>query len=260
MDRLESYRSYRRFGRWHLRSVRILSYIALGSGLAWAVSIVRWKEISTALQAHSAALSLGLAATLVLITGYYAFMTAATLREMKSAREASVRPVVKIRLDHFVARNDTSSPSVHLESLARIANYGRGAAIDVRLNLTVPWKREAGKEELVRSSIGEPIPALQPGSAIDVKASTYVNPYQVNFPEKAFFEVDASFEDIEAQYYEIKQFYDLHPITGLEPDTQEWRCHLSYEDLRLVAPSSLRHRRGGVTSSDDKERVLVERS
>lgn len=80
----------------------------------------------------------------------------------------------------------------------------------------------------------------------------------MTFPDKSFFEVDASFEDVEANLYQIKQFYDLHPIRGIEPDTQEWRCHLRFEDLRYVLFRPGRRARS-VSRDQDAQRLLIER-
>lgn len=80
----------------------------------------------------------------------------------------------------------------------------------------------------------------------------------MHFPDQNFFEVDASFEDIKTNLYQIKQVYDLHPIIGRERGTQEWRCFLRFEDLTCI-PFRRGSRSRYTARVPRSERLLIER-
>lgn len=260
MNRLDAHRRSQRFVRLHRGAVAVLLSLAFALLLLVFIASVPWRTVSAALTAHGSLVNIALTATLAIITAFYALIPSATLKEMRVARAAANRPLVKIRLGHFLVRNDagSSEPLLRLEANASFANYGRGTAVDMRAHFSVPWKRSADAEEFVSSQIGDAIPALEPGRHIEVPATSNVHQYAVSFPDKGFFEVDASFEDVEANLYVIKQFYDLHPIRGVDAGTQEWRCHLAFEDLRLVLFRPGRRARS-VTLDREAGQLLIER-
>jgi hypothetical protein len=261
MNRLDAHRRSQRFTRLQRRAVALSLALGFAFVLPSLIARVPWRSVSAAVTTHGPLVNIVLTAALVIITAFYAFVTSATLKEMRVGRAAENRPLVKIRLGHFVVRNDVGSSGLilRLEAIATFANYGRGTAVDLRAYLSVPSKRTGDVEEFVSSQIGDGIPALEPGRHLEVPVTSHVHRYPVSSPDRSFFEVDASFEDVEANLYQIKQFYDLYVVRGVDAQTQEWRCHLCFEDLRYILFRPGRRARS-VSLDQEAERLLIERS
>jgi hypothetical protein len=262
MNRLDSHRRHQRFCRVQRHVNEWVAAFGVGFVVLAFIVLVPWRAVSAASTGYGALVNILLTAALVIITAFYAFVTSATLSEMREGRAAASRPLVKIRLGHFIVRNEGGiSGYLRLDGIATFANYGRGPAVDIRAYLSVPSTRGSDAETYTMSEIGDPILALEPGRPVELAVGSLVHQYSVSLPDKNFFEVDASFEDIEANLYQIKQFYNLHPLPGPEPDTQEWRCYLRFEDLTCIP--FRRGNRGTLTQrparSHSAERLLIER-
>ncbi len=260
MNRLEQYRHQKRNENLLALGRRWSLFMAVAGGAILLVRSLSWPQIFGQLETNVALANLILAFALVMITAFYAAMTSATLNEMRAGRIAGIRPILKIRLGHFVAHQaiESSSKLRRLEGMCRVTNVGRGTAVDIRLELHVPWKRNP-TEELVRTSIGDAILSLEPGREIELAAGVHVHSYDVKMPDEAFFHVSASFEDIGGNLYEITQFYDLHPIRGISESQDDWRSYLCFEDLRQIVTRSYRRRRQGWVIPSDREITLLER-
>lgn len=264
MNRLDLHRRRHRFDEMRRHVSEWVVALSVGYVVLVFIVLVPWGTVSAASMAFGTLVNILLTAALVVITAFYAFVTFATLSEMREARATASRPSVKIRLGHFTVTPVVgvsaagSVEHLRLDGIATFANYGRGPAIDIRAHLRVPSERNGDAETYVESEIGDPILALEPGRIVEVPHGSIVHPYSVHRPDENFIEVDASFEDVDTNLYQIKQFYDLYPIIGRERGTQEWRCHLRFEDLTCI-PFRRGSRSRHTARAPNSERLLIER-
>lgn len=163
MNRLDLHRRRHRFSQTRRHAAEWV--VALGVGFVALVFIVLvpWRAVSAASAASGTLVNILLTAALVVIAAFYAFVTSATLSEMREARAAASRPSVKIRLGHFTVSPEVgvsaagSAKHLRLDGIVTFANYGRGPAIDLRAYLCVPSKRNGDAETYAESEIGDSI-------------------------------------------------------------------------------------------------------
>jgi len=223
--------------------------------------VVPWNAVASWLASNSALANVLLTGVLVGVTALYAMVTAGTLQEMRAARGASIRPILKFRLAEMTMHPEASSsePMLRIEGQLKVANLGRGIAIDVRPVLICPWSRSGEETRFLESHISDSIESLDPSGEKILSIRTLVLPYELSEPEKGFFELRSSFEDVEAGLYETRQFYNIHPIAGLEPGHLDLNCSLGLEQLRRVTTDSVFRRRLGFRSNRDREQLLMQR-
>lgn len=265
-DPVDWYRGARRFEQAKRAGLAVITAFSV-SVAAWLPGLRILKAVSRAVEAHPNLANVALSAVLAAITGVYAFLTHALLRETRTARLQGVRPTIRIRiatleLNDVLGASTSGSAMKSLGSTAVVDNIGRGAAIDLRLEVVVPWMiSKNSRTEYVMKSVAEhttvPVDA-RVALPFEILTCAYDLPHRHN----SFVELTAYFEDSEVELFEIKQFYDLTSVSETPGQSPILRLRLNFEDLRRVRTRRRMPRSGmDIRSSVDREKidVLLER-
>jgi hypothetical protein len=206
--------------------------IAIGIAFSSLVLRMNIKEIALSLNAYSNFISAFLTAVLVGITAFYALVTNRMLIQMKESRQSLVRPILWVTFDKpEFKEGEYPDEDKYFRTKAHISNYGKGAAVSIRTQYTIPheWSDEHKFVMPIGSSGSGDIPSLlSPGESFDmsirIPTRTVVDK---TYPK--YLTASVLYEDTERNLYEFTQSYYLHPIPTTGP-----YLHLETESLYFI--------------------------
>jgi hypothetical protein len=149
---------------------------------------------------------------LVLITGFYARVTNRILAQMIEEKQSSVRPILWVTLENpeFHESENLPDDRKFFKAKARIANYGKAAAVEIQANYTIPYEWEEGDKFVNRISTSRAHPALlTSGNSVEdlLSVSTKILDFEFLYPD--YLRVSVLYEDTERNLYELEQSYYL---------------------------------------------------
>jgi hypothetical protein len=218
--------------------IPLLSVAAVTLGIYFL--IVKWPEVKNfalRLKVFSDLLLTLLTAILVVITAFYAWITNRILVESKEARRANVRAMLWVSLDNpkFVDMERQSDMKM-FELQANVINYGRAAAVSLRMEYSVHshWVDEWREFVSISSKVErESIPLLlASGDSFDVDIRIPTSTYGKDYPGYLNFII--AYEDTDRNLYEMRQSYYLHSFARTIPTSDRHALLLETESLQFV--------------------------
>lgn len=164
------------------------------------------------LNTYSSFLNVCITFILVVITGFYAFVTHATFNEMLESRRSGIRPLLWIELENSEINylEDTDENVRQFPFHIKVSNYGRGPAININIIFIIPTSRKDPKrEEYVQTSVSHIGKLLPTGSSFSKSVCLHTEPYVIKDRDNEFLELSVFYEDVERNLYAIHQFYDV---------------------------------------------------
>lgn len=155
---------------------------------------------------------------LVIVTAFYVWITHEMLDQMVENKKSEIKPMLWIKLGkpefrEQIIENDTQR---FFTSKVEITNYGRGPAIDVNLDIIIPYdeKIETNIPDYIKKQ--EHIRVLFPTEFNEVEIATDTPPYNINKFKEDFLQLKIIYEDVERNLYSLMHVYRLSIIGGKE--------------------------------------------
>ena len=167
---------------------------------------------------------------IVLLTGWYAFVTRSMWREMVEARRASVRPILDVVVDKPVLDHTNPEARRDLSSRVRVSNFGRGPGYATRAEVSLRYENERE-----RTWISTPVDlpdTLAPGSSKSAAFTIHTFPTPMDEHRAEFLRLAFRCRDAEGHYYLVSQTYDLLAFDLGNVVSRTWR--LRREDVRFA--------------------------
>lgn len=187
------------------------------------------------LNAYSNLISSVLTLLLVFITGFYAWVTNRMLAQMIEEKQSSVRPHLWVTLENPEFHESPYPPddSKYFKAKARIANYGKAAAVEVQTDYAIPHEWKEGEKYAGRISTSYRHPALlPPGSSVEDSLSlpTRIFDFESVYPD--YLRLIVLYEDTERNLYELEQTYYL---LYFHTEPKRHYLHLESESLYFIS-------------------------
>lgn len=233
-------------------SIKTFAFLLLASAVGITIlglSQLPLKEFALKVNNYGNFVLAVLTFSLVVITAFYAVITYKMLLHMAESRRAEIKPLLWIKLDkpEFKDWNiDKGDDSRHfILSNIHIANYGKGAAVNITLDYTIPygWNDEFNRVEPIHTthSDRDNVPVLLPPNDSFQDTLDFHTPrYELEKYKKQFLIIRVLYEDTERNLYKMNQIYNLG-IFSLHSKEMVYYLTLIEEELVFVAFSNRRY-------------------
>lgn len=224
-----------------LKTLKIIIILASIVFILKGISYLPLSEIALEIENYGNFTIAFLTLCLVLTTTFYAVTTYKMLRQMKDTKRLEIQPLLWIKLDQPVFKdfpNDNNLRDFILPNIY-IANYGKGAAVSIRINYIVQfgWSEQLNGIEYTGTTHGneENIPVILPpnnsfqDSVILTTLCYDLEKYKVNF-----LRIRILYEDIERNLYKINQDFSLNTYSMSETE-KKYSLKLKKEELIFIA-------------------------
>jgi hypothetical protein len=255
-------------------SIKIFAFLGLASvvGLIiWKLSQLPLKELALKVNNYGNFVLAVLTFSLVVITAFYAVITYKMLLHMAENRRAEIKPLLWIKLDkpEFKDRNinkDDGSRHFILSNI-HIANYGKGAAVNITIDYTIPygWNDEFNRVESIHTTHRDRdnVPVLlRPNDSFQDTLDFYTPLYELEKYKKQFLKIRVLYEDTERNLYKMSQIYNL-VIIPIYKKEMGYYLTLVKEELVFVAFSDRRYvgdlDESVMPSEEDKSTIIYSR-
>ncbi|MCH7828231.1 MAG: hypothetical protein IIC75_09735 [Bacteroidetes bacterium] len=221
--------------------------IAIG-GLIFTLTQLPLKEIALKLNTYGNFVLAVLTFSLVVITAFYAMITYRMLLHMGESRRAEIKPLLWIKIDkpEFKDGADYEGNSRYFSlSNIHIANYGKGAAVSIRIKYTIPygWNDEFKRVEPICETHDDSdnIPVLlPPNDSFQDTLNILIPCYELDKYKQQFLKIKILYEDTERNLYKMSQIYNLF-IFPLSNEKLGYFLTLNKEELVFIAFSDRRY-------------------
>lgn len=238
MSRLKAYTQIERF----YRTRKFVGVIVVLFGLIVVLAGLEFRTLVLRINDYTNIILSILTLFLVITTAFYAWATYRMLAEMIESRRSEIRPVLWVELEgpkfdeaSLITSNKESTERVFLDKV-KIANYGRGPAINTRLKLSIPYKdgKDATPVNYIESSPIADLPAnFASGSFYESEVRIYTPFYDLNKYKEEFVELTLRYEDVERNLYSMVQFYNLFSFP-ISQEKYHYHWVLKSEDIYLL--------------------------
>lgn len=152
---------------------------------------------------------------LVLITGFYAWVTFRMFKEQSEKRKLEISPNIFIKVIDPEFTLDKSQVNRITTLKFYIANYGQGTAVNARLEFSIPHNKnsETGKLEYVSASYEGIHPFFQTNNSKEDTKKIITTIYDIQELTEEFLIISLYYEDIQRNLYTIRQYYDMRRIS-----------------------------------------------
>jgi len=243
--------------------------IAIG-GLIFTLTQLPLKEIALKINAYGSFVLAILTFSLVVITAFYAMITYRILLHMTESRSAEIKPLLWIKIDEPEFKDGTdyeNNKRCFSLSNIHIANYGKGAAVSIRIEYTIPygWNDEFKRVEPICEihNDSDSIPVLLPPKDSFQDTLNITTPcYELDKYKQQFLKIKILYEDTERNLYKMSQIYNLF-ILPLSKEKLKYFLILNKEELVFIAFSNRRYindlDESVRSSKEDKNTIIYSR-
>ena len=154
---------------------------------------------------------------LVLVTSFYAWVSLKMFREQSEHRKLELRPNISITVNDPIFIFDKTQNMRTTSFNFLIINFGKGTALNLTIDFHIPYviNQATGKFEYVNSSYRGQNIFFQSTQSEKGGKTIKSNFYELKKFTEEFLIISLSYEDVQRNIYNLKQYYNLKRFDNL---------------------------------------------